>query len=118
MKKSPLMLIGGAVALILVVGIALVGMKPSAALPADMATHLHENTIPGAGAMPTWLADAPNLVKTEYVWAAAHLDELQYIPCYCGCGPDSPFGHTDNFACYFERDSDGNILALDSHGFG
>lgn len=57
--------------------------------------------------MPSWLAEADPLIKTEYIWAASHLQELQYIPCYCGCFEGD--GHTDNFACYFDRDERGKI---------
>ena len=73
------------------------------------------NAIPGAPEMPDWLMTASPLIKTEYVWAAAHLHELQYIPCYCGCGSS---GHTDNFACYYQRDAGGKILGYDQMGFG
>lgn len=71
--------------------------------------------IAGAPPMPDWLATADPLIKTEYIWAAAHHDELQYIPCYCGCAHD---GHTDNFACYFDRDQSGTITGYDAMSYG
>jgi len=60
--------------------------------------------------MPDWLVKADPLIKTEYIWASGHLAELQYIPCYCGCSHD---GHTDNFACYYDRDQSGRITGYD-----
>lgn len=36
-------------------------------------------------------------VEDTYVLANAHYSELQYIPCYCGCGG---VGHRSNADCY------------------
>lgn len=80
--------------------------KPEPEAPIDPSA----TAIAGAPAMPDWLAKADPLIKTEYIWAAAHLKELQYIPCYCGCQHD---GHTDNFACYYDRDGNGAITDYD-----
>lgn len=71
--------------------------------------------IAGAGQMPVWLLSADHQVQDDYVWAAAHLAELQYMPCYCGCGA---FGHGDNFGCYFKRNQDGTITGYDNHAVG
>ena len=73
------------------------------------------DTIPGAPPMPDWLKTASPLTQTEYAWAASHLKELQYIPCYCGCGGD---GHTDNFSCYYRRDAAGKITGYDQMSLG
>jgi hypothetical protein len=36
-----------------------------------------DNAVAGAPEMPDWLMSASPLIKTEYVWAASHLHELQ-----------------------------------------
>lgn len=71
--------------------------------------------IEGAGPIPAWLASAPREVIADYAWAAAHHDELQYFPCYCGCF--SSAGHVSNSECYFRRGG-GKILAYDNHAYG
>lgn len=77
-------------------------------------TDVSADVIKGAPPMPDWLSSASPLIKTEYAWAATHLNELQYIPCYCGC---NGAGHTDNFACYYQRDAGGKILGYDQMSF-
>ena len=71
--------------------------------------------IMGAGQMPVWLLSADRQIQEDYIWAASHLEELQYIPCYCGC---TPFGHADNFGCYFKRNGQGTITGYDDHAVG
>jgi len=61
--------------------------------------------------MPNWLKSADAGVKETYIWAAVHQEELQYIPCYCGCGQM----HDSNAACFFKRREDGTIADYDSH---
>lgn len=70
--------------------------------------------IANAPPIPTWLATGDPTVLAEYRWAAAHHDELQYVPCYCGC---TATGHTSNATCYFRWDKDGNIQGYDNHAF-
>ena len=67
------------------------------------------------GPLPASMAGALPIVVDEYRWAAAHHEELQYIPCYCGCGE---FGHASNSACYFKRDAAGTIVDFDNHAVG
>jgi len=55
-------------------------------------------------------------VIADYTWAAAHHDELQYFPCFCGC--DKSAGHASNSSCYFKRDGNGQITAYDQHSYG
>lgn len=73
---------------------------------------------PKAGAqmppIPTWLAAGDPAVLADYKWAAGHHDELQYIPCYCGCVAT---GHTSNATCYFRWDKDARIEGYDNHAF-
>lgn len=68
-----------------------------------------------AGPVPTWLAATGAEDTAEiYAWASAHHAELQYIPCYCGCGS---MGHTSNADCYFKWGKGGAITAYEEHAF-
>lgn len=63
---------------------------------------------------PTWLKNALQPVREAYVYAASNHDELQYIPCYCGCGSI----HVSNSACYFKRNAAGTAVGYDEHAYG
>lgn len=105
-------------ALILIALIALAGLqltRPRPQQAASPAGKERPTQIAGAGQMPTWLLTADRSVVDDYVWASSHLAELQYIPCYCGCGS---VGHTDNYSCYFKRDRSGKITGYDDHAIG
>lgn len=80
--------------------------KPTVAQRMEM-----PNTVPP---MPDWLKGALQPVKEAYIFAASHHDELQYIPCYCGCGGN----HPSNSACYFRRDQKATVTAYDQHAYG
>ena len=47
-----------------------------------------------------------------YRYAVEHGDELQYIPCVCGCGR---FGHTSNRDCYVKAFNTDGTLTFTSH---
>lgn len=68
----------------------------------------------GFPAEPAWFTGLPRQMKEAYVWAAYHHEELQYIPCYCGCGEM----HGGNSACYYQRDAEGKVIAFDRHASG
>lgn len=63
---------------------------------------------------PGWLQNALQPVREAYMYAASNHDKLQYIPCYCGCGP----GHVSNWDCYFRRDLQGNVADYEQHAYG
>lgn len=63
---------------------------------------------------PGWLTNALESVREAYIYAASNHDKLQYIPCYCGCGP----GHASNSECYFQRDSRGTVTDYEQHAYG
>lgn len=102
----------GAVAIILVVAAALVGLGSGATGTSKPGTVAE---VPGAGPIPDWLKNADPDIIADYAWAAQHYEELQYIPCYCGCGS---VGHTSNATCYFRYDKNGKILGWDAHALG
>jgi len=70
-------------------------------------------TLPEGIEQPVWMPESPHL-KELYAWAAQHKEELQYIPCYCGCAP----GHKDNYECYWKQDAQGTVTAYEEHAYG
>jgi len=51
-------------------------------------------------------------IRELYRYAVEHGDELQYIPCFCGCGR---FGHTSNGDCYVKAFNADGTLTFTSH---
>jgi hypothetical protein len=51
-------------------------------------------------------------IRGLYRYAVEHGDELQYIPCFCGCGR---FGHTSNRDCYIKAFNTDGTLTFTSH---
>jgi hypothetical protein len=47
-----------------------------------------------------------------YRYAVEHGDELQYIPCFCGC---ARFGHKSNRDCYVKASHEDGTLTFTSH---
>jgi hypothetical protein len=87
----------------------------------DMAASMGEmamqkGEIDGAGPMPAWLKTADKAIVADYAWAAAHNDELQYFPCFCGCWDNA--GHRSNSDCYYEHDGNGKVTGYDQHAYG
>ena len=80
--------------------------------PASRMSH-GEMHLPEGVQQPVWMDTAPASLKELYAFAYAHQEELQYIPCWCGCAP----GHVDNYTCYWKRDEQG-ALAYEEHAYG
>jgi hypothetical protein len=56
------------------------------------------------GRLPDFAGPGTPGIRALYQYAVERGDELQYIPCFCGCGR---FGHRSNRDCYvkvFNRD--------------
>ena len=74
---------------------------------------------PGASSstqsLPSFISDAPAEVQQAYTFVAAHPDETQYVPCYCGCGEHS--GHRWIRDC-FVKDYTASGVTYDEHGSG
>jgi hypothetical protein len=51
-------------------------------------------------------------VQRLYRYAVEHGDELQYMPCFCGC---YRFGHTSNRDCYIKAFNPDGTLTFTSH---
>jgi hypothetical protein len=69
--------------------------------------------IPNPGFAPGRPVDQARAV---YQFAGEHPEVLKYVPCYCGCESS---GHPHNESCFVKRrDSKGNVLEWDTHGYG
>lgn len=67
-------------------------------------------TIGYAAARPMDIATA------AYRFVGEHPEVARHVPCYCGC---ESVGHTGNESCFVKRrDTAGNVLEWDMHGFG
>lgn len=76
-------------------------------------TRVNVPPLPNVGFAPVRPMD---VVRATYDFAAQHPEVLKYVPCYCGCGSQ---GHKANESCFVaRRDSKGNVLEWDTHGFG
>src|SRR5713101_2723193 len=51
-------------------------------------------------------------IRGLYRYAVEHGDELQYIPCFCGC---YRFGHKSNRDCYIKAFNADGTLTFTSH---
>ncbi|MGH7389910.1 MAG: PCYCGC motif-containing (lipo)protein [Candidatus Rokuibacteriota bacterium] len=51
-------------------------------------------------------------IRDLYRYAVEHGDELQYMPCFCGCGH---FGHQSNRDCYIKAFNTDGSLTFTSH---
>jgi hypothetical protein len=65
--------------------------------------------------MPSSVQSAPVSVQQAYQFAVANPDEMQHIPCYCGCGA---VGHPSNYACYVAGQNADGTLKYDTHALG
>ncbi|MDR6224677.1 PCYCGC motif-containing (lipo)protein [Desmospora profundinema] len=64
---------------------------------------------------PDYVESSPvEHVKVAYAYAADHPEQLEYIPCYCGCGS---IGHGSVKSCFLSSESDQDV-SYDPHGAG
>ncbi|QPC46113.1 PCYCGC domain-containing protein [Mangrovibacillus cuniculi] len=52
--------------------------------------------------LPSFLEEDPPDIKRIYLGVAQYQEELEQMPCYCGCG-DS-VGHTSAYDCFIKSD--------------
>lgn len=62
-----------------------------------------------------FFADVPRSTLELYALAPAIEADLQYIPCYCGCGQA---GHTSNRDCYLRSPLGARPVVWDPHAAG
>lgn len=64
------------------------------------------------GQLPEFAGPGTPGIRALYQYAAEHADELQYIPCFCGC---ARFGHQSNRDCYVKSFNPDKTLTYTSH---
>ena len=64
------------------------------------------------GQLPDFAGPSRPLIHQRYAYAVEHGDELQYIPCFCGC---ARFGHSSNRDCYIKSFNEDGTLTFTSH---
>lgn len=64
-----------------------------------------------AGELPEFIRRAPAM-QALYRYAIEHGDDLQYVPCFCGC---NRFGHRSNRDCYIKSVNEGGAITFTSH---
>ncbi len=65
----------------------------------------------GTGELPEFAGPAPQ-IRSAYRYALDRGDDLQYIPCFCGC---AGIGHTSNRECYVKARHPGGRVTFTSH---
>jgi len=68
-------------------------------------------TVP-KGELPQFAGPGTPDIRRLYQYAVDHGDDLQYIPCTCGC---ARVGHKSNRACYIKSDNKDGTLTFTSH---
>lgn len=64
--------------------------------------------------LPSFLEDQPEIVRNAYIVASLTQEDLNWIPCYCGCGETA--NHQNNKHCFiYEIEEDGSVV-WDDHG--
>jgi hypothetical protein len=64
------------------------------------------------GGLPEFVELRNGAVRRLYQYAVDHGDELQYMPCTCGC---VRFGHKNNRDCYIKSVQPDGSLTFTSH---
>ena len=68
-------------------------------------------TVP-RGQLPEFAGPGTPGIQQLYRYAVEHGDELQYIPCFCGC---YRFGHKSNRDCYIKSSNRDGTMTFTSH---
>lgn len=101
----------------LVMGLAVTGsamMAPRWSLAGPITTDKigdQVQTLP-KGQLPEFAGPGTPGIRTLYQYAVEHGDELQYVPCFCGC---VNFGHKNNRDCYIKSINKDGTLTFTSH---
>ncbi len=61
---------------------------------------------------PAWIEAGGPKARRAYAQAVAHQEELQYIPCYCGCGG---VGHKAVMDCHVADVAADGSITYDRH---
>jgi len=64
------------------------------------------------GQLPDFAGPDTPGIRALYQYAVEHAEQLQYIPCFCGCGR---FGHRSNRDCYIKAFNRDGSVTYTSH---
>ena len=64
------------------------------------------------GQLPDFAGPSSPDIRRLYAYAVEHGDELQYIPCFCGC---ARLGHKSNRDCYIKSFNSDGAITFTSH---
>ena len=93
-------------------GVALIAARPARGGPVTTdAIGDQVQTLP-KGQLPDFAGPSLPDIHRLYAYAVERGDELQYIPCFCGCGR---FGHKSNRDCYIKAFNSDGTLTFTSH---
>ena len=113
--RRPAILIGGAVFFLL--GMVVASCGPSTGGDSQHVTGKVERPYTISAVAQNAQTALPSYVTADmrdgYEYAMAHPDELQYIPCYCGCGLTAE--HKDNLDCYIAGVDAKGTAVFDNH---
>lgn len=89
--------------------------RPEAAPASVSQSTSNQSTSNGttSGQLPRFVTAAGSRAQAAYEFAAGHGAELEYIPCYCGCGDHS--GHRNVRDCFIKTQTLTSIT-YDNHG--
>lgn len=115
-KKSKLAVTAAIIIAGLVVGLLIsLGLSKVSGPPSDEQLKRADNA-GGDGKFPTYVTSSPNPNALKgYQAAVDYTDEMNQIPCFCGCGKNA--GHKSVRYCFIEK-RNGNDIMFDPHGSG
>lgn len=64
--------------------------------------------------LPAFLDGKHEVIVHAYQTAAANMELLDWIPCYCGCGEVA--GHSNNKNCFIKEVREDGSVVWDDHG--
>lgn len=70
---------------------------------------------PAKDEWPQMFLDAPEYVQETYRYVLANKQDIQWMPCFCGCVDQ---GHDSNWHCYVDEERDDGTFLLDPMSFG
>ncbi len=93
-------------------GAVLVAPRPARSGPVTVdAISDQVQTLP-KGQLPDFAGPGLPDIHRLYAYAVEHGNELQYVPCTCGC---ARFGHKSNRDCYIKSFNKDGTLTFTSH---
>lgn len=70
---------------------------------------------PAKDEWPPMFHEAPEYIQETYRFVLANKQDIQWMPCFCGCGD---MGHVSNYSCYVAEERGDGTYLLDPMSFG